>query len=350
MLPRLLLGIGLLVAAQLLAWFVIVPLRPAPTKAQEVFDALTPGEFAGTLMLGGFRGLACDLLWMRADLAKENGRFYESVALFQTISRIQPRFEQAWTYMSWDLAYNVSHAVESDDAKWSWVIAGLRANIEGIRRNPDSDKLLRHLAWMFHHKGDLFHSRIEAANWSTELNPVLVLMNAQVDKGREIAPFEDRGGYANFDISAKLYRASIALTERNGGYGPPAFIRRMVPLAIESAGNIRRNRGDHIGALRRYLDSLREWQVVKTWGDATPRSDGDAAQRRGTTESYERNEGSLRRKAQQLARSLAPTPELGEEVVALIDARKIDESETAVAKPGWRTAIARGGVRWLDER
>jgi hypothetical protein len=350
--PRIILslGVALMIAAQVVASFVIVPLRPAPTKAQEVFDALTPGEFAGTLMLGGFRGLACDLLWMRADLAKENGRFYESVALFQTISRVQPRFEQAWAYMSWDLAYNLSHEVESDEAKWSWVMAGLRANIEGVGRNPGSEKLLRHLAWMFHHKGDLFHSRIEAARWASELNPVLAAVNAQVDTGREITLFEDQAGYANFDISARLYRAAIALAEANGGNGPPSFVRRLVPLAMESAGNIRRNRGDHLGALSRYLGALRSWQEVKTWADQPGRSDSDQFQRRATNESYERNEGSLRRKAAQLARSLAPTPELGEELVVAIDARRFADSEQMLARPGWRSAIARGGVRWLDER
>src|SRR5689334_1300347 len=109
---RLLLGIGLLVAAQALASGPLAAKRRAFAPVQEKsYEAYTPGEFAGTLLLGGFRGLACDLLWISADTAKEKGEFYKSLALFDAISRIQPRFEQVWTFMAWDMAYNIGHEV-----------------------------------------------------------------------------------------------------------------------------------------------------------------------------------------------------------------------------------------------
>lgn len=349
MTPRLALisGIALLAAAQGLAWWVLTPLRPVPTRAQEVYDALTPGEFAGTLMLGGFRGTACDLLWMRADMAKEAGRFYESVALFQTISRIQPRFEQPWQYMAWDLAYNISHEVESQEAKWSWVVAGIRTAVRGFGRNPGSEKLLRHLAWMFHHKGDLFHGQIEAANWSSELNPVLAAVNAQIEPSKRIEPFPDTAGLGNFAVSSRLYRACVALAERDGRRGPPAFVRRMVPLAIESDGNVARNRGRHLDALRRYQASLEAWEEVAVWARATPRDDNEGNQRRMTLDSYERNSGALRRKAAQLARQLGG--EQGEATAQRIEERDLAGSAALLARPGWRTSAAKLGVRWLDE-
>jgi len=66
------------------------PRRPARVMAvaeaidgghlREAFVELQPGEFAGTLLLGGLRGLVGDLLWMRAVRAKEDGRFYEDLA------------------------------------------------------------------------------------------------------------------------------------------------------------------------------------------------------------------------------------------------------------------------------
>ena len=340
-------GLACLAAAQALAWWVLAPARPAPTRAQEIYDALTPGEFAGTLMLGGFRGLASDMLWMRADLAKESGRFYESVALFQTISRIQPRFEQPWQYMAWDLAYNLSHEVESPEAKWSWVVAGIRTAVRGFERNPGSEKLIRHLAWMFHHKGDLFHAQIEAAAWAAELNPVIAAVNAQVAPGRRIEPFPAGPGLSNFAISSRLYQADVALAERDGGYGPPAFVRRMVPLALESDGNRLRNRGRHLDALRRYQDSLRAWTVVAAWAAGEATGAGDANQRRMTMDSVERNGGGLRRKAAQLARQLGG--ELGDGAAAAIEARDLDRTDALLARSGWRQTAARVGVRWLDE-
>ena len=74
-------------------------------------------------MLGGFRGLAIDLLWMRATGAKDAGRFYESVALFQLISKTQPQFEVVWEYMAWDMAYNISAQLESREAKYAWFLS-----------------------------------------------------------------------------------------------------------------------------------------------------------------------------------------------------------------------------------
>ena len=82
-------GIVCLVLSQLLA-VVAYPMRPAANldvalgpevtegeqQLSKVFQDLEPGEFAGTLMLGGLRGLVTDLVWMRAMDAKETKQYY----------------------------------------------------------------------------------------------------------------------------------------------------------------------------------------------------------------------------------------------------------------------------------
>ena len=55
----------MLIGAQVLASTVLAPMRGALTPHKDIYAALKPGEFAGTMLLGGFRGLACDLLWTR---------------------------------------------------------------------------------------------------------------------------------------------------------------------------------------------------------------------------------------------------------------------------------------------
>ncbi len=350
--PRILVaGLTCLVAAQALAWWVIAPRRQELAPQQEIFAALTPGEFAGTLMLGGFRGLACDLLWMRADSAKQNGRFYESVALFQAISRIQPRFEQPWQYMAWDLAYNLSHEVEDRRAKWSWIQAGIETAIRGFERNPHSEKLLRHLAWLFHHKGDLFHDEVEAAKWAPVLAPVLAEVNRQVLPAyRHEQPPEP--GASNFAISALLYRCCIALADgRTDGHGylSAQFVRRMIPLALESDGNIRRNQGRHLVALKAYLDSLKAWQEVRTWNEGTPKNEGDANQRSVSAASYERNEGRLRRKTARLAEDLAKNPETGSRCAQAILDRDYAIVDRELLRPVWKDVANHQRLRWLDE-
>lgn len=348
MTPRaaLLAGAACLLAAQLLASLAIKPLRSATVAAGETYAVLEPGEFAGTLLLGGFRGLACDLLWMRASAAKDSRRFFESVALFQAISRIQPRFEQIWEYMSWDMAYNIAVDVDDPAGKFSWYVAGLDANVRGSRRNPGSERLLRHLAWMFHHKGDTFPERVLAVDWSPLLDPLLDDLDRRLD-GEPVERLPPGAGLSNFQLSERLYRLALRVAAHEGTPSP-AFVRRMVPLAIEKDGNLRRNRGRHREALVRYLDALDAWAEVRAWIAAPDADRRDRADKELSIESAERNEGRLRRKAAALARELAPDPAVADAAAGALAAGRYAEARAMLATPGWLDAARRAGIRWLD--
>jgi hypothetical protein len=281
---------------------------------------------------------------LRADSAKQEGRFYESVALFEAISRIQPRFEQPWQYMSWDLAYNLSHEVEDRDAKWSWIVAGIDTNVRGIVRNPQSERLLRHLAWMFHHKGDLFHDKIQAATWSAQLNPIIAEVNARVKPAYQVELLPEGKDLTNFTISSRLYQACIALADGaldGKGWLSAQFVRRMVPLAIESDGNLRRNQGQHLMALKRYLDALKAWEAVVAWSKLP---DQNGNQQRVSMESFERNEGRLRRKAAQYCIDLAPDQDTATRAADAFNARRWGEVEQLMAKSGWRQQAANARI------
>lgn len=347
-------GIACLVAAQLLASLPLSRARQDLVPNHEIYEALTPGEFAGTLMLGGFRGLACDLLWIRADNAKEQGHYYESLALFQAISRIQPRFEQIWTFMSWDMAYNIGHEVEDEDTKWTWMLAGLQTNVRGCMRNPGSERVLRHLAWMFNHRGDLFSQRIQATAWAPLLAPVIDSVNRELPEVKRVPPFPtgpgaDGAGLSNFRISAIIYRAAVALAEARGA-DQSQFVRRMVPLAIESDGNLSRNGGHHLAALRIWLEALDAWQEVRAYYDTLKGGDEDTTRREFGIDSYERNEGHLRRKVAELGRQLAPDAAAGDRFAEAVLARRFTESRGLLELPGWLASARHGHIRWLDER
>jgi len=340
-------GLALLVAAHLIATRWVAPQRASLVATAEIQDALTPGEFAGTLMLGGFRGLATDLLWMRAVASKDAGRFYETVTLCEAIVRVQPRFEQVWEFMAWDMGYNIAHEIGDEDGKWAWFQAGVGFNARGCRRNPDSVRLLRHLAWIFYHKGDWFHRRIEAHDFTALLAPIIAEVDRRAGGGR-VAALPARAGLTTYELSTALYRAAIALADAEGVAVQP-FMRRMVPLGIERDGNLWRNRGDHRRALARWLDALESWREITAWHDQPAEDADDARDRAISRDSYERNEGRLRRKAAFLARRLAEDPAVGERVAVAIEARDWISARAALAGEGWRTAANRGGVRWLDE-
>ncbi len=345
----LILGLLCLAAAQALSSAVLARMREALVPNRDVYGALKPGEFAGTLMLGGFRGLACDLLWLRAQNAKEHGRFYESVALADSISKIQPRFEQIWEYMAWDMAYNIGHEVEDEGGQWAWFLAGLEVNVRGALRNPQGERLVRHLAWMFHHKGDEFRPRIEGTAWAALLNPVLSQINRELPAERRLALLPAGAGMGNYQISELLYRAAICAAESNHLRVLP-YVRRMVAIAIERDGNRLRNRGEHLAALRRYLDALRCWDELLLANRKAAFGQDTRQDREIATDIAEHNEGHLLRKAELLVLQLAADPALGATVAEALAQRKYDEVEGALRGPGWRTSVAQAKVRWLDEQ
>ncbi len=343
-------GFALLIAAQLLA---SLPLRSErarlePQGGGSGFTDITPGEFAGTLMLGGFRGLACDLLWIRADSAQQSKRFYESLALYRTISRIQPRFEEIWTYLAWDMAYNIGSDVEDPGEKWSWMQAGLLADAEGCRRNPQSEKLLRHLGWMFNHRGDLFNDEIRASDWAPVIGPLIAQVNNQLASA-PLPSFPSGGGLSNFRIAAIIQRACVRLSEAQHRQVVP-FEPRSVPLAIECDGDLERNRGDHLEALAIWIESLEEWAAALPRYATMSSDPGDEARRVFGLDSWQRNEGRLRRKAAEMAKLLAPDALGGEAVAADIIERRYDAAKAALAKPGWKRTASFGTIRWLDAK
>ena len=338
------LGVALLIVAQLWASFVTYPLRPEVNRVEQgaFFAELPPGEVAGTLMLGGFRGMAIDFLWLRAVKAKDEARYYESVALFELISRVQPRFEKVWEYMAWDMAYNIGFYVDQDDDKWSWYLAGLKANLRGVELNPDSERLLRHLAWMYFHKGDNFMPRIEATDWGPVIGDAVASYQADM-------PMPAGASLSSFALAEYFYRLSVFVSEREQDK-QPAFVRRMVPLSIDRDANRLRNRGKHFIALQRYVDALAAWQDISNWavnpsGHFRPGLDQEL-----TDESYQRNEGLLRRKMVALSARLSKAEETARLFARAVMERNIEQCRYLLAQPGtWRETITSNHIRWLDE-
>ncbi len=348
-LPLALCGFALLIAAQVVASTLLAPRRAAFTPHADVFDALKPGEFAGTLMLGGFRGLACDLLWMRAQGAKERHQFYESVTLFQAITRIQPRFEQIWTYVAHDLAYNVAAEVDDEDAKYAWYLAGLEANARGAERNPGSRRILRHLGWMLFHKGERFATRMEGATWAPLFNGALAKANDTLPPDRRLPLLPAGPGLSNFALSAQVYALCARLDDEQGSSSAP-FVRRMPALMADHDGSLRRNRGQTLAAFQRYLDSIDAWVEAARWHDAPGTGDPtDSSQRRIAREARERNEGPLLRQCAEIIRRLAPADQQ-ERAQAMLSARDTAGLRAVIAAGGWKTTLDRGAVRWLDEQ
>ena len=100
--------------------------------------------------LGGFRSIAAEVVWFRADRLQDEGRYVELAQLASVLTFMEPHTPEVWSHAAWNLAYNVSVMMPTAADRWRWVHAGLRLlRDEGLRLNPRSSELCRELAWLF---------------------------------------------------------------------------------------------------------------------------------------------------------------------------------------------------------
>lgn len=153
-------GCLLPIAAALCLW--IAGMRHAPLlglRAAYGLNAGDPLENAPPLMvfttvvLGGFRGMIADVLWLRASWLQENGMYLELVQLADWITKLEPRASEVWAFHAWNMAYNVSVMMPDPEDRWRWVKNGIHLlRDEGIRYNPSDSRLYWELGWIYLHK------------------------------------------------------------------------------------------------------------------------------------------------------------------------------------------------------
>jgi len=127
--------------------------------ATAALENAPPSLAFATVALGAFRGLLVNILWIRADNLKQEGKFFDAKQLAEWITTLQPRFAAVWDFHAWNMAYNISVAIPNTqpEERWRWVRNGYELlRDRAIPLNPNSILLYRSLAWIFQHKiGDI---------------------------------------------------------------------------------------------------------------------------------------------------------------------------------------------------
>ena len=70
-------------------------------------------------LLGGFRGIVADFLWIRAEEYKKEHDWDRLEATVELITKLQPHFLSIWTFQGWNLAYNVSVEWDAPEDKYT---------------------------------------------------------------------------------------------------------------------------------------------------------------------------------------------------------------------------------------
>jgi len=121
----------------------------------EPLENAPPSLAFATVALGAFRGLIVDVLWIRADQLKEDGKFFDAKQLAEWITMLQPRFAKVWDFHGWNMAYNISVSIPASrpQERWQWVRNGYELiRDKGIPANPKNIDLYRSIAWILQHK------------------------------------------------------------------------------------------------------------------------------------------------------------------------------------------------------
>ncbi|MCH8824224.1 MAG: hypothetical protein IH984_12060 [Planctomycetes bacterium] len=104
-------------------------------------------------MIGAVRGIIVDYLWIKVNLMKQKGLFYDVMADADMITKLQPRFAAVWAFHGHNMAYNISVIHNTAAERWEWVMAGINlVRNKGLRYNPNDLQLHRELSFWFSHK------------------------------------------------------------------------------------------------------------------------------------------------------------------------------------------------------
>ena len=123
--------------------------------------------------IGALRGIIVDYLWIKVNMMKEKGQFYEVMSDADLITKLQPRFAEVWGFHGHNMAYNISVLTNTREERWDWVKQGIDlVRNSGIRYNPNDVVLYKELAFWFAHKLDgvaddahLYYKREHAQEW-----------------------------------------------------------------------------------------------------------------------------------------------------------------------------------------
>lgn len=104
---------------------------------------------ATILLLGGFRGLAVDVLWLRSINLHETRQYHEERALLDLISKLQPHYASVWVFQSWNIAFNISVQYQSAEEQFKWIQEGRDFLLKGRRMLPESAEVAFYMGALY---------------------------------------------------------------------------------------------------------------------------------------------------------------------------------------------------------
>ena len=161
-----------------------------------------------THVLGGFRGLLIDAVWLRAVRLQQSNKFWELYQLYNWMGQLEPRLEEIWDFNGWNMAYNLVAELQDSEARWQWIQRSIEwLRDEGLKYNPRSGKIKERIAWIFFQKigRDLdLHHFYYKHRWALIMHALLGDRDEQDVKAWRDAPKTLADLLADSDVTAAL--------------------------------------------------------------------------------------------------------------------------------------------------
>ena len=112
----------------------------------------TPLLSFSTIVLGGFRSLIADFLYLRSLRMQEEERYFEMVQLSSWIVQLQPSFSGASISLAHNFAFNIATTFNKPQGRWRWIQKGIELlRDETLEYNKDPN-LYFWIAWIYYFK------------------------------------------------------------------------------------------------------------------------------------------------------------------------------------------------------
>jgi len=182
-------------------------------------------------MLGGFKVVAIDIVWLRANKLLIEKQFWELHQLYDWIGKLAPRLEEVWVFNGWNMAYNIVAEIGDSEGRWSWIARSIEwMRDEGLKYNPRSARICREIAWVYSHKigGDvdehhMYYKHRLALNLDRILGDLKYDWNAVKDYPRDLK------GLAAYNRDVERFMTALGRTmEKSDPAAQQAYAERLL--------------------------------------------------------------------------------------------------------------------------
>lgn len=119
-------------------------------STQNLAAVFTPAEQIAASLLGGFRSILLNILWVRIHSALEKKQYLELPVLLRTAEELQGISPELYLIQGRMMCLDLPHAfVAGSDERWQWIRSGLQVFQRGLRRFGDDTEFLEDVGFVY---------------------------------------------------------------------------------------------------------------------------------------------------------------------------------------------------------